>query len=98
MSGLRDGSELETPALAAHLRLGDFERAESHAHRSLTLLGPRMQRDRANNTAQLAQGEAETAAVTAMQVNGGHPRVVRMLRGFGAALHATAPGSPGARA
>ncbi|MFI0163966.1 XRE family transcriptional regulator [Streptomyces sp. NPDC017095] len=102
MTAACDGAELETLALAAHLRLGNFGRAEAHAHRSLTLLRPQMQRDRAINTvrlahAQLAQGAAEAATATAMKVPAitatRHARVSRMLQEFGAALRATAPGS-----
>ncbi|MFD8938853.1 XRE family transcriptional regulator [Streptomyces sp. NPDC059578] len=107
MTGARDGAELETLALAAHLRLGDFARAEAHAHRSLRLLRPQMQRDRAINTArlayaQLAQGAAEAAAATAMGVPTDaathHARVSHLLHGFGAALRAAAPGSTTVRA
>ncbi|BCM66791.1 XRE family transcriptional regulator [Streptomyces tricolor] len=102
MTAVRDGAELETLALAAHLRLGNFAQAEAHAHRSLTMLRPQMHRDRAINTArlahtQLAQGDAEAATATAVQVPGivatRHARVSRLLKEFGAALHATAPGS-----
>ncbi|WP_155058803.1 XRE family transcriptional regulator [Streptomyces blattellae] len=102
MAAVRDGAELETLALSAHLRLGNFEQAESHAHRSLTLLRPQMQRDRAINTARLAhaqlgQGDAEAATATAMRIPTSaatqHARVTRMLQEFGAALRATAPGS-----
>lgn len=103
MAAACDGAELETLALAAHLRLGNFEQAEAHAHRSLTLLRPQMQRDRAINTvrlahAQLAQGDADAATATAMKVPADaatqHARVSRMLQDFGAALRATAHGSP----
>ncbi|MGW1608769.1 XRE family transcriptional regulator [Streptomyces sp. NPDC002285] len=106
MTAACDGAELETLALAAHLRLGNFEQAETHAHRSLTLLRPQMLRDRAINTvrlahAQLAQGDADAATATAMKVPANaatqHARVSRMLQEFGAALRATAPGSPTAR-
>lgn len=102
MTAVRDGAELETLALAAHLRLGNFPQAEAHAHRSLALLRPRMQRDRAINTArlahaQLAQGDADAATATAMKVPADaatrNVRVSRMLREFGAALSATAPRS-----
>ncbi|NYI04857.1 XRE family transcriptional regulator [Allostreptomyces psammosilenae] len=102
MAAVRDGAELETLALSAYLRLGNFEQAESHAHRSLTLLRPQMQRDRALNTARLAhaqlgQGDADAATATAMKVPADvatqHARVTRMLQEFGAALRATAPGS-----
>ncbi|MGW0837458.1 XRE family transcriptional regulator [Streptomyces prunicolor] len=99
MTAARDGAEFETLALAAHLRLGNFEQAETHAHRSLTLLRPQMQRDRAINTtrlaaAQLGQGDVELAIVTAMKVPSDvatqHARVTRMLQDFGAALRTTA--------
>ncbi|CAM5741221.1 hypothetical protein GCM10010298_37100 [Streptomyces microflavus] len=102
MAAVHDGAELETLALSAHLRLGNFEQAESHAHRSLTLLRPQMQRDRAINTARLAhaqlgQGEADAATATAMKVPADaatrHARVSRMLQEFGSALRATAPRS-----
>ncbi|MGX2996224.1 hypothetical protein JNUCC64_18415 [Streptomyces sp. JNUCC 64] len=105
MTGARDGAELETLALAAHLRLGDFARAEAHAHRGLALLRPRMRRDRALNTArlahaQLAQGEPEAATATATSVLADaarHPRVSRVLHGFDVALRTTAPGSASVR-
>ncbi|WOX11141.1 XRE family transcriptional regulator [Streptomyces sp. N50] len=102
MAAVRDGAELETLALSAYLRLGNFEQAESHAHRSLTLLRPQMQRDRAINTARLAhaqlgQGEADAATAAAIKVPADvatqHARVTRMLQEFGAALRATARGS-----
>ncbi|MEU6406319.1 XRE family transcriptional regulator [Streptomyces sp. NPDC046985] len=102
MAAVRDGAELATLALSAHLRLGSFEEAESHAHRSLTLLHPRMQRDRAINSARLAhaqlgQGDADAATATAMKISVEaavrHARVSRMLQEFGAALRAKAPGS-----
>ncbi|MFF9398534.1 XRE family transcriptional regulator [Streptomyces sp. NPDC014744] len=102
MTAAGDGAELETLAVAAHLRLGNYAQAESHAHRSLTLLRPQMQRDRAINIArlahaQLAQGAADAATATAMTVPADaathHARVARMLQEFGAALRATASGS-----
>ncbi|MEV0278498.1 hypothetical protein AB0I22_19235 [Streptomyces sp. NPDC050610] len=102
MTAVRNGAELETLALAAHFRLGNFERAETHAHRSLALLRPQMRRDRAINTARLAtaqlgQGDTELAIATAMKVPtdvaAQHARVAHMLRGFGTTLCATAPGS-----
>lgn len=102
MAAVRDGAELQTLALSAYLRLGSFEQAELHAHRSLTLLRPQMQRDRAINTARLAhaqlgQGEAEAATATAMKVPADvatqHARVTRILQEFGAALRATASDS-----
>lgn len=102
MAAASNGAELETLALSAYLRLGAFEQAESHAHRSLALLRPHMQRDHAINAARLAhaqlgQGEAEAATTTAMKIPADaatrHPRVTRMLQEFGAALRATASGS-----
>jgi tetratricopeptide (TPR) repeat protein len=106
MTAAHDGAELETLALSAHLRLGNFERAEAHAHRSLMLLRPQMQRDRAINTvrlaaAQLGQGDIEQAVATAMKVPADaaprQPRVLHLLLEFGAVLGATAPGSAAAR-
>jgi tetratricopeptide (TPR) repeat protein len=102
ITAARDGAELETLALSAHLRLGDFARAEAHAHRSLALLRPHMQRDRAINTirlaaAQLGQGDIEPAVATAMKVPADlvpqPPRVMRMLQEFGSALRVSTPGS-----
>ncbi|MFE7115742.1 XRE family transcriptional regulator [Streptomyces sp. NPDC057654] len=106
MTAARNGAELETLALAAYFRLGKFERAETHAHRSLTLLRPQMRRDRAINTARLAtaqlgQGDCELATATAMKVPTDiatrHARVAHMLQGFGITLCATAPGSTAAQ-
>lgn len=106
MAAVSDGAELETLALAAHLRLGNFEQAETHAHQSLTLLRPQMRRDRAINitrlaAAQLGQGDIELAVATAVKVPSDiaaqHARVTRMLQEFGAALPATAAGSPAVR-
>ena len=106
MTAVGSGAELETLALAAHLRLGNFAQAETHAHRSLTLLRPQMRRDRAINTARLAtaqlgQGDIEPAVVTAMKVPSDiatqHARVTRMLQEFGAALRAAAPDSTAVR-
>ncbi|MFJ2556489.1 MULTISPECIES: XRE family transcriptional regulator [unclassified Streptomyces] len=106
MAAVHIGAEFETLALAAHFRLGNFEQAETHAHRSLTLLRPQMRRDRAINTARLAaaqlgQGDVELAIATAMEVPSDiatqHARVTRMLQEFGAALHATAPSSTAVR-
>ncbi|MFE9609098.1 XRE family transcriptional regulator [Streptomyces sp. NPDC006012] len=102
MTAVRDGAEFETLALAAHLRLGNFAQAETHAHRSLTLLRPLMLRDRAINTARLAvaqlgQGEVDSAVATAMKIPAeiaAHARVTQTLQQFGDALRATAPSSP----
>jgi tetratricopeptide (TPR) repeat protein len=101
-----DEAELNSLALSAYLSLGDHETAEAHAHRCLAGLRPHMHRSRAIATArlahaQLAQGDAEAATATAMTVPAKaatqHPRVSRMLKEFGAALRATAPGSPTAQ-
>ncbi|WTI83493.1 XRE family transcriptional regulator [Streptomyces sp. NBC_00726] len=102
MSGVRNGAEFETLALSAYLRVGNFEQAESHAHRSLTLLPPQVQRDRAINTARLAQaqlgqGAPDAATATAMSVPADaatqHARVALMLRDFGTTLRTSVPGS-----
>ncbi|MFJ9613156.1 XRE family transcriptional regulator [Streptomyces noursei] len=106
MTAVGDGAELESLALAAHLGLGEFERAEARAHQSLALLRPRMQRDRALNTARLAlaqlgQGDLEPAITTAMSIPADvflrHPRIARLIRDFDSKLHTAAPSSPSAR-
>ncbi|MYR40478.1 XRE family transcriptional regulator [Streptomyces sp. SID5910] len=103
MLAFYDQAELDSLALSAHLALGDYPTAEFHAHRCLAGLRPHMVRSRAITTtrlahAQLAQGDTDTAAATAMRVPASaatqHARVSRMLQEFGAALRATAPGSP----
>ncbi|MEW1569688.1 XRE family transcriptional regulator [Streptomyces sp. NPDC093509] len=97
-----DQAELNSLALSAFLALGDYATAESHAHRCLATLRPHMRRSHAITTtrlahAQLAQGDLESAATTAMHVPGDaateHARVSRMLQEFGAALRARAPRS-----
>ncbi|MFJ8677501.1 XRE family transcriptional regulator [Streptomyces sp. NPDC093589] len=102
-----DQAELHSLALSAHLSLGYYPAAEYHAHRCLVALRPHMRRSRSIATsrlahAQLAQGDAEAAAATAMSVPPSaatqHARVSRMLQEFGAALRATAPGSSTAHA
>ncbi|MGW8975462.1 XRE family transcriptional regulator [Streptomyces platensis] len=101
MAAVRDRGELAELALSTYLSLGDFERAEAQAHRSLALLRPYMQRDRALVTARLAQaqlgqGEMESALHTAMNVPlkaASHPRVVRLLAAFGSSLREYAPHS-----
>ncbi len=104
MTAFFDQAEIESLALTAHLGLGDYARAEAHAHRSIALLRPHMQRSRAIATARLAhaqlgQGDLEPAVSTAMTITSGasssHPRVARMLNEFGdklrsAALHSKA--------
>jgi hypothetical protein len=98
-----DQAELDSLALSAYLSLGDYPTAEAHAHRCLAALRPHMARSRAIARtrlahAQLAQGDAEAAVASAMQVPATaatqHARVSRMLIEFGAALRATASGSP----
>ncbi|MYT30513.1 MULTISPECIES: Tat pathway signal sequence domain protein [unclassified Streptomyces] len=106
MAAVGDGAELETLALAAHLGLGEFERAEARAHRGLALLRPQMQRDRALNTARLAlaqlgQGDLEPAIATAMSIPTEaflrHPRIARLVGEFDTKLHTAAPRGPLAR-
>ncbi|MER5968180.1 XRE family transcriptional regulator [Streptomyces sp. NPDC002055] len=106
MTAASNGAELETLALSAYLRLGEFEQAETHAHRSLALLLPQMQRDRAINTARLAiaqlgQGDLEPAIATAVRIPSDiaaqHARVAHLLQEFGTALNAIAPGSAAVR-
>ncbi|MFG2883935.1 XRE family transcriptional regulator [Streptomyces sp. NPDC048297] len=103
MLAFYDQAELDSLALSANLSLGDYQTAEFHAHRCLSELRPHMVRSRAIATtrlahAQLAQGEVDAATATAMRVPADaatqHARVSRMLQEFGAALRATAPGSP----
>ncbi|KPI27142.1 hypothetical protein OV320_6811 [Actinobacteria bacterium OV320] len=103
MLAFYDQAELDSLALSAHLALGDYSTAEYHAHRCLAALRPHMIRSRAITTtrlahAQLAQGAPVAATATAMKVPAEaatqHARVTRMLQEFGAALRATAPGSP----
>lgn len=107
MTAVRDQGEIEELALSAHLSLGNFERAEAHAHRSLVLLRPYMKRDRAIVTARLAhaqlgQGDIELAIGTAQSIPSGvftrHPRVTRLLGDFGVRLHTAAPSSSFSRA
>ncbi|MCK1813224.1 helix-turn-helix transcriptional regulator [Streptomyces sp. XM4011] len=101
MAGVCDRSEIEGLALSAHFSLGNYETAEAHAHRSLSLLRPGMQRDRALVTARLAhaqlgQGDVEQAVDTAMRIPadvGQHPRVNSILEDFTHALHLAAPSS-----
>ena len=106
MTAFYDQAELENLALAACLALGDYEAAEAHAHRSLALLRPEMQRTRAITTARLAraqlgQGAMDSAVGTAMSIprdaTGQHPRVSGMLQDFGSVLRLIAPSSEPAR-
>jgi tetratricopeptide (TPR) repeat protein len=107
LTAFYDQAELENLSLAAHLALGDYERAEGHAHRSLSLLRPEMIRTRAITTARLAaaqlgQGDLEPAVSSAMSIPvdpaGAHPRVIGMLEDFGNTLRLTAPTSVHTRA
>ncbi|MFJ5218742.1 hypothetical protein ACIP98_28980 [Streptomyces sp. NPDC088354] len=95
-----DQAELDSLAQSAYMALGNFERAEFHAFRSLAGLRPHMRRSRAITTsrlarAQLEQGAAEQATRTAMSVSTDaavqHPRVALMLREFGNRLDTIAP-------
>ncbi|MCU1246612.1 MAG: hypothetical protein JWN02_2522 [Acidobacteria bacterium] len=102
MKAFFDQAEIESLALTAHLGLGNFERAEAHAHRGIALLRPHMVRSRAIATARLAhaqlgQGDLEPAVATATSTNTSHPRVTRMLEDFGNKLHTVAPHSTAAR-
>ncbi|MFI1305562.1 XRE family transcriptional regulator [Streptomyces sioyaensis] len=107
MTAVSNGAELESLALAAHLSLGKFEQAESHAHRSLALLRPYMQRDRALNIARLAraqlgQGEIDPAVATAMSIPpdvvARHPRVTVTIGDFSLKLRTRAASSALTRA
>lgn len=98
MRAFFDQAEIESLALTAHLALGNYERAEAHAHRGIALLRPHMERSRAIATARLAhaqlgQGDIEPAVATATSTTTSHPRVNRMLDEFGNKLHAMAPRS-----
>ena len=96
-----DQAELDSLAVAAHLALGDYVRAEAHAHRSLTMLRPNLHRTRMITTARLAhaqlgQGDIDPAVATAMRIStdeATHPRVAGMLTSFGTKLHSQAPDS-----
>lgn len=94
-----DQAELDSLALSAYLALGDWQTAESHGHRCLSVLRPHMRRSLAITgarvaRAQLEQGDIEPAVRTAMSVPAeaaaGHARVTRMLRSFGNRLEAIA--------
>jgi transcriptional regulator with XRE-family HTH domain len=102
MEAFFDQAEIESLALTAHLPLGNFARAESHAHRGMALLRPHMRRSRAIATARLAhaqlgQGDLEPAVATATSIRISHPRVARMLEEFGNRLHTVAPHSRATR-
>ncbi|WP_328465844.1 helix-turn-helix domain-containing protein [Streptomyces sp. NBC_00448] len=97
-----DQAEIESLALTAYLALGDFERAEAHAHRGIARLRPHMRRSRAIATARLAhaqlgQGDVDAAVATAVGTHSTHPRVTRMLEEFGNKLSIQAPRSDAAK-
>ncbi|MEU6059783.1 helix-turn-helix transcriptional regulator [Streptomyces sp. NPDC047097] len=101
MDGVRNRGEIEELALSAYLRLGRYEEAETHGHRSLALLHPSMRRDRTLVTARLAQaqlgqGAVELAVDTAMSITPEAaeltPRVTETLDDFGRLLGHSAPG------
>ncbi|MEE1929580.1 helix-turn-helix transcriptional regulator [Streptomyces sp. TRM 70351] len=102
MAAVCNRAEIEELALSAHLGLGKYEEAEAHAHRSLALLRPSMQRDRTVVTARLAlallgQRELDAAIDTARSVPAESmrelPRVSDLMRQFGTTLHTLAPSS-----
>ncbi|WP_241561762.1 MULTISPECIES: helix-turn-helix domain-containing protein [unclassified Streptomyces] len=106
LNAFYDQAELDNLALTACLALGNYEGAEAHAHRSLSLLRPDMLRTRAITTARLAhaqlgQGDLEPAVATAMSIPtdpaGQHPRVAILLDGFGSTLRVIAPASTATR-
>ncbi len=102
MLAFYDQAEIESLALTAHLALGTFENAESHAHRAIALLRPQMMRSKAIATvrlahAQLGQGDLEPAVATAKQAKPEHPRVALMLDQFSNRILAMAPHSQAAR-
>jgi hypothetical protein len=107
LTAFYDEAEIHSLALSAYLSLGEWETAESHAHKCLGALRPHMARSRAITTARLAraqleQGEAQTAVNTARLVPApaatGHPRVADMLNAFGHRLLRIAPDGPHAEA
>jgi hypothetical protein len=107
LNAFYDQAELDNLALAAYLALGNYEDAEAHAHRSLALLRPHMQRTKFITTARLAhaqlgQGDLEPAVATAMSLPtdsiGQHPRVTGLLQNFGNTLRTVAPSSGSSRA
>jgi hypothetical protein len=102
LTAFYDHAAIEALALPAHLSLGDYEQAEAHGHRSLTLLRSDSPRIRAINTgrlahAQLGQYDLELAVTTAMSVPADmatrHPRVISTLNDFGTKLNTIAPAS-----
>lgn len=97
-----DEAEINSLAMSAFLTLGEWEDAEAHGHRCLTMLRPHMHRSLAITTAriaraQLEQGDLEAAVETAKRVPDDsattHPRVIGMLSAFGSRLSKAAPRS-----
>lgn len=97
-----DQAELDSLATTAHLALADYAQAEAHAHRSLAVLRPHLNRSLAITTARLAraqlgQGDLEPALTNAATLLEGsaaqHPRIVGMLSDITRTLHTIAPTS-----
>ncbi|CAM5741042.1 hypothetical protein SMICM304S_03555 [Streptomyces microflavus] len=87
MAAVHDGAELETLALSAHLRLGNFEQAESHAPPKRPCSALRCSATAPSTppgSRAPGQGEADAATATAMKVPADaatrHARVSRMLQ------------------
>ncbi|MEU8567734.1 hypothetical protein AB0C51_05080 [Streptomyces pathocidini] len=102
--GFFDRAELEGLSALVRLDLGDFDVAESHLHRTLSLLRPDMLRNRAYYTAklsfaQLGQGDVELATATMASVPSISPtaansgRVRKLMDAFGKELGRVASGS-----
>jgi hypothetical protein len=106
LTAFYDQAELESLSVAAYAALGQHDRAEAHAYRSLSLLRPHLHRTRAItqarlSLAQLSQHDIEPAIATAMNIPREaavrHVRVAGMLHDLGRKLHSVAPGSGEAR-
>ncbi|MCQ6250721.1 XRE family transcriptional regulator [Streptomyces malaysiensis] len=97
LTAFYDEAEVHSLATTAYLAAGRGAEAEAHAHASLTLFRPHLVRSRAITTARLAraqlgQGEAERAVVTAGSIDVEHPRVRSMLDSFSRDLRRISPG------
>lgn len=97
LTAFYDEAEVHSLATTAYLAAGRRAEAEAQAHASLTLFRPHLVRSRAITTARLAraqlgQGEAERAVVTAASIDVEHPRVRSMLDSFTRDLRWIAPG------
>lgn len=94
-----------TLALFTHLRLGRWDEAEHHAHRSLAYLRPDLHRNRALThanlaLAQLGQGDLEPALATAQTIPpemARKGRIGKLLGDFTRRMTDLAPGSAGQR-